>query len=155
MYYGIRQEIQVNSFVQEHSTLVGYDDIFGPVLLSVKTENVANQEHTRILLRLKTGTMHEIVPTSCLGTTPSPAKMAKLLNEQLNVENFLPVLCPRVSQLIASYDEHVLVSHFKFGVLYQKFGQTTEEELFCNNEVRMTAFDFSPFGNTNYNLFDL
>ncbi|KAF5296515.1 hypothetical protein FQR65_LT01505 [Abscondita terminalis] len=125
---------------KEHSNLLGHDEAAGPVLLSVKTENVANQEHTRILLRLKTGTMHEIVPTSCLGTTPSPARMARLLNEQLNVENFTPVLCPKASQSIANYDEHILVTNFKFGVLYQRFGQTTEEELFCN-DVTNSAFD--------------
>lgn len=66
--------------------------------------------------------------------------MAKFVNEHLNVENFAPVVCPKVSQLIANYDEHVLVSNFKFGVLYQKFGQTTEEELFCNDETS-PAFD--------------
>lgn len=120
---------------QEHSNLIGTDENLGPVLLSVKTENVANQEHTRILLRLTSGTMHEIVPTSCLGSSPNPAKMAKLLNDQLNVENFAPILCPKSSQLIANYDEHVLVSKFKFGVLYQKHGQTTEEELFCNDDM--------------------
>ncbi|CAG9864973.1 unnamed protein product [Phyllotreta striolata] len=125
---------------REHSSLIGHDETHGPVLLSIKTENVANQEHTRILLRLRSGTMHEIVPTSCLGSAPSPAKMAKLLNEQLNVENFVPVLHPKASQLIANYDEHVLVSHFKFGVLYQQFGQIDEEELFCNS-ITTPAFD--------------
>lgn len=121
---------------------MGHDENAGPVLLSVKTENVANQEHTRILLRLRTGTMHEMVPTSCFGSNPSPAKMARLLNEQLNIENFAPVLCPHASQLIANYDEHVLVTHFKFGVLYQQFGQTTEEELFCNNHTSPAFNEF-------------
>ncbi|KAJ4447617.1 hypothetical protein ANN_09624 [Periplaneta americana] len=118
--------------LQEHLNLLGTDETLGPVCLSIKTENVASQEHTRILLRLKTGTMHELVPTSCLSPSPSPARMAKLLNEQLSVDQFTPVLYPRASQLIAAYDEHVLVSNFKFGVLYQRFGQTTEEELFGN-----------------------
>ncbi|XP_074039238.1 rap1 GTPase-activating protein 1 isoform X3 [Leptinotarsa decemlineata] len=125
---------------KEHSTLIGQDDQLGPVLLSIKTENVANQEHTRILLRLCTGTMHEIVPSSCLDPSPSPAKMACILNEQLNVKNFVPVLHPQASQLITEYDEHVLVKDFKFGVLYQRFGQMDEEELFCNN-VTTPAFD--------------
>lgn len=120
--------------------MIGYDDSLGPVLISVKSENVANQEHTRILLRLKTGTMHELIPTSCLGSSPSPVKMAKILNEQLCIDNLTPVLCPKASQLIANYDEHVLVSNFKFGVLYQKYGQTTEEELFSNN-CTSSAFD--------------
>lgn len=110
------------------------------MLLSIKTENVANQEHTRILLRMRIGTMHEIVPSSCLGDSPNPARMAKLLNEQLNIDNFVPVLHPKASQLIANYDEHVLVTNFKFGVLYQQYGQTTEEELFCNNTTS-AAFD--------------
>ncbi|XP_063702112.1 rap1 GTPase-activating protein 1 isoform X2 [Culicoides brevitarsis] len=118
---------------REHSNLVGHDDQLGPVLLSIKSENVANQEHIRILLRLRTGTMHEIIPASCLGANPSPIKMAQLLNEQISVDNFMPVLCPKASNAIANYDEHVLVSNFKFGVLYQRFGQTTEEELFGNN----------------------
>lgn len=127
---------------REHSSLIGSDENLGPVVLSIKTENVANQEHTRILLRLRTGTMHELVPSSCLGSTPSPARMAKLLNEQLNIDNFVPVLHPKASQLIANYDEHVLVTNFKFGVLYQKYGQTTEEELFCNNETTPAFDDF-------------
>ncbi|XP_066139483.1 rap1 GTPase-activating protein 1 isoform X1 [Euwallacea fornicatus] len=125
---------------REHSNLIGTDDNLGPVLLSIKTENVAQQEHTRILLRLRTATKHEIVPSAYLGPNPSPSRMAKLLNEEVNVDNFQPVLHPKVSQLIANYDEHVLVTTFKFGVLYQQFGQTTEEELFCNN-VTTPAFD--------------
>ncbi|XP_066248209.1 rap1 GTPase-activating protein 1 isoform X4 [Euwallacea similis] len=125
---------------REHSNLIGTDDTLGPVLLSIKTENVAQQEHTRILLRLRTATKHEIVPSAYLGPNPSPSRMAKLLNEEVNVDNFQPVLHPKVSQLIANYDEHVLVTTFKFGVLYQQFGQTTEEELFCNN-VTTPAFD--------------
>lgn len=118
--------------LQEHSDLVGHDDVLGPVVLSIKAENVASQEHTRILLRLRTGTMHELIPSACIGHAPSPAKMARILNERLTVDNFTPVLCPKASSLIASYDEHVLVTNFKFGVMYQRFGQTTEEELFCN-----------------------
>ncbi|CAG9824723.1 unnamed protein product [Phaedon cochleariae] len=80
---------------REHSTLIGADEHLGPVLLSIKTEMVASQEHARILLRLRAGTMHEIVPASCLGAAPTPARMARLLNDQLNVDNFTPVLHPK------------------------------------------------------------
>ncbi|XP_041631923.1 rap1 GTPase-activating protein 1 isoform X2 [Drosophila kikkawai] len=125
---------------REHSNLVGQDEQLGPVLISIKTENVANQEHMRILLRLRTGTMHELIPVSCLGAQPSPLKMVRLLNDQIQVDHFMPVLCPKASQLISVYDEHVLVSHFKFGVLYQRYGQTTEEELF-GNQMTSPAFD--------------
>ncbi|XP_030384658.1 rap1 GTPase-activating protein 1 isoform X2 [Scaptodrosophila lebanonensis] len=127
---------------REHSNLVGHDEQLGPVLISIKTENVANQEHVRILLRLRTGTMHELIPVSCMGPQPSPAKMVRLLNEQIQVDNFMPVLCSKASQLISVYDEHVLVSHFKFGVLYQRYGQTTEEELFSNNQTSPAFEEF-------------
>lgn len=114
--------------------------MLGPVLISIKTEHVPNFEYIRILIRLKTGTTHEHEPITSFGPNPSLAKMAKFFNEQLTVENFTPVPCLRAPALIANYDEHVLVSHFKFGVLYQKFGQIAEEELFGNN-VTSPAFD--------------
>ncbi|CAH1136003.1 unnamed protein product [Ceutorhynchus assimilis] len=127
---------------REHSNLIGTDENLGPVLLSIKTENVAQQEHLRIMLRLRMTTKHEILPSSYFGPNPSPSRMAKLLNNEVNVDNFQPVLHPKTSQLIATYDEHVLVTTFKFGVLYQQFGQTTEEELFCNNVTSPAFSDF-------------
>ncbi|KAK6628127.1 hypothetical protein RUM44_010609 [Polyplax serrata] len=116
---------------REHVNLLGFDESLGPVLISVKMENVGNAEHTRILLRLRTGTSHELLPTSCL-PQPTPQALARFLQENINVPLWQPVLCPQASRLIAAYDEHVLVSSFKFGILYQMRGQTSEEELFSN-----------------------
>ncbi len=56
----------------------------------------------------------------------------QLLNEDVTTEKFIPVVCPKASDLIVAYDEHVLVNTYKFGVVLQKAGQTTEEELFSN-----------------------
>lgn len=124
---------------REHSNWVGVDDALGPMLLSLKVE----QEHARLLLRLRTGTVHELLPSSCMAAHPSPAALAKLLNNDgLTVERLSPVLCPRASQLIAAYDEHVLVSNFKFGVLYQRFGQTSEEQLFSNRHSSPALDEF-------------
>ncbi|XP_046674788.1 rap1 GTPase-activating protein 1 [Homalodisca vitripennis] len=66
----------------------------------------------------------------------------QLLNDQLTVTSLQPVLCPRASELIAEYDEHVLVSNFKFGVLYQRFGQTSEEQLFSNKHSSPALDEF-------------
>ena len=30
------------------------------------------------------------------------------------------------------YDEHVVVNNYKFGAIYQRYGQVTEEALFGN-----------------------
>ncbi|KAG5684107.1 hypothetical protein PVAND_013354 [Polypedilum vanderplanki] len=131
-------------YQREHSNLIGFDETHGPVLMSIKSESIANQSHLRILLRLKSGTMHEIIPTSCLDDNATPVKISRLLNDQLQVDSFTPIICPLASNLIAAYDEHQLVVNFKFGVLYQKYGQTVEEELFGNNE---TSAEFEEFLN--------
>ena len=135
---------RLHFYGREHSNLIGFDENHGPALMSIKPELIANQSHLRILLRLKSGTMHEIIPTSCLDDNATPVKISRLLNEQLQIDTFLPIICPLASNLIAAYDEHQLVVNFKFGVLYQKFGQTIEEELFGNNE---TTAEFDEFLN--------
>ena len=39
---------------------------------------------------------------------------------------------PQATELLQKFDEHPLAKTHKFGVIYQKFGQTNEEELFGN-----------------------
>jgi hypothetical protein len=72
--------IRNSSFIcllfQEHFNFIGTDDQLGPVLLSVKSESLASQEQTRLLLRLRTGTTHELVPSTC--ATSAPHHMAKV-----------------------------------------------------------------------------
>ncbi|XP_046405967.1 rap1 GTPase-activating protein 1-like isoform X2 [Ischnura elegans] len=139
---------------KEHTTLWAEDPLLGPVVLSLKMEMIplANcasspstsnpaQEHVRIVLRTKSGTRHELLPTSdCEGSSLSPAFLARVLNADLSTEKYIPAASPRSSELIAAYDERSLVTTFKFGVLYQRFGQTAEEQLFANR-VSSPAFD--------------
>lgn len=44
--------------------LVGFDENQSPVVMSIKNEHMAGQDHTRILLRLRTETMHGLIPTT-------------------------------------------------------------------------------------------
>ncbi|XP_033226869.1 rap1 GTPase-activating protein 1-like isoform X3 [Belonocnema kinseyi] len=127
---------------REHVNLVGRDSENGPVLVSVKAETVAGQEHWRVLLRLRAGSTHELVPAAALGGNPSPAKMVKAINESLNVSTLMPVVCSGAGALIARYDEHALVSRFKFGVLHQRVGQVTEEQLFGNRQITPAFQEF-------------
>ena len=64
--------------------------------------------------------------------TLSPTFLIKRLCPDLSLASLQPVLCPRASELLVNYDEHVLVNNFKFGVIYQRQGQTSEEALFGN-----------------------
>ncbi|KAK0083427.1 hypothetical protein PV326_006726, partial [Microctonus aethiopoides] len=126
----------------EHVNLVGRDGENGPVLVSMKAETVAGQEHWRVLLRLRAGSTHELVPATSLGPNPSPAKMVKAINESLNVGTLMPIVCSGAGTLIARYDEHALVSRFKFGVLHQRVGQVTEEQLFGNRQITPAFQEF-------------
>ena len=64
--------------LQEHQNFVAVDETLGPILLSVKHEVLANQDYVRLILRLSTGTLHEVVPASCLSDQASPHRMAKV-----------------------------------------------------------------------------
>ena len=135
----------------EHYNFHGIDENLGPVVLSLKTysdqeakkDGEAQEEnHTRIILRLNTGTMHRLVPDSALDDGLSPVKVAQLILPDLTIEKLNPILCPRASELIVNYDEHVLDNCFKFGLIYQKCGQITEEALFSNCQPSAAMEEF-------------
>ncbi|VDK45018.1 unnamed protein product [Anisakis simplex] len=125
---------------REHHDFYAIDNNLGPLVLSVRTETISSQDHFRIMLRTRHGTVHEIVPASALGNRPSASRMARLLCDEVTTERFCPIAFPGGTDMILQYDEHVLTNTYKFGVVYQKFAQTTEEELFGNANIS-DAFD--------------
>ncbi|KAK2148696.1 hypothetical protein LSH36_487g05001 [Paralvinella palmiformis] len=118
---------------KEHFNYISLDETYGPLVMSVKIEQqTSSQEHVRVIIRRKSGTNHDLVPSSCLGDFATPSKLARILCDDITTDRFQPVLYPKGSEMVVSYDEHVVTNTFKFGVIYQKFGQTSEEELFGN-----------------------
>ncbi|XP_072735306.1 rap1 GTPase-activating protein 1-like isoform X2 [Ciconia boyciana] len=111
----------------EHQNFYSSDMSLGYLVLSVKYEQIEKQENLRLLLRTRTGTKHDLIPISCLNEFPNAVQMAK------------------ASQLIVAFDEHVISNNFKFGVIYQKPGQTTEEEVFSNTEESLGFLEFLDF----------
>uniref|UniRef100_K7GHD7 RAP1 GTPase activating protein 2 n=1 Tax=Pelodiscus sinensis TaxID=13735 RepID=K7GHD7_PELSI len=106
----------------------------GNLILSIKCEEADGTEYLRIILRSKVKTLHERIPLAGLSKFPSIPQIAKAFCDDASGLKFNPVLYPKASQMIVSYDEHEVNNTFKFGVIYQKFKQTLEEELFGNNE---------------------
>ncbi|XP_053156398.1 rap1 GTPase-activating protein 1-like isoform X10 [Hemicordylus capensis] len=140
---------------KEHQNFYANDTALGYLVLSVKYEQVERQDNLRLLLRVRTSTKQDLIPISCLNEFPNAVQMAKpkirvaatsrilkLLCEDVNVDRFFPVLYPKASQLIVAFDEHVISNNFKFGVIYQKPGQTTEEEIFSNTEESLGFLEF-------------
>ncbi|XP_064893722.1 rap1 GTPase-activating protein 1 isoform X2 [Columba livia] len=124
---------------KEHFNYYSLDPVLGHLVFSLKYDE---QEQLHLLLRTRARTLHDVVPISCLAEFPNVVQMAKLVCEDINVDRFYPVLYPKASRLILAFDEHVLSNHFKFGVIYQKLGQTSEEELFGTTEESPAFAEF-------------
>ncbi|XP_041954495.1 rap1 GTPase-activating protein 1 isoform X7 [Alosa sapidissima] len=139
---------------KEHFNYYTVDSALGHLVFSVKYDVIGDQEHLRLMLRTKLKTYHDVIPISCLTEFPNVVQMAKLVCEEVNVDRFFPVLYPKASRLIVTFDEHVISNNFKFGVIYQKFGQTSEEELFGNNEESPAFVEFLEFIGQKIELHD-
>jgi len=120
----------------DHQNFTAVDDEYGPVVLSVKHYNDKEGDmkgnHVRVILRTTSGTVHRLLPYSDVRETPSPVQLSKFLCPDLTIDKYEPILSPRASQMVVNYDEHVVVNNYKFGCIYQRFGQVTEEQLFGN-----------------------
>ncbi|XP_033825097.1 rap1 GTPase-activating protein 1 isoform X2 [Periophthalmus magnuspinnatus] len=130
---------------KEHFNYYSVDGALGHLIFSLKYDEIGDQEHLRLMLRTKLKTHHDVIPISCLTEFPNVVQMAKLVCEEVNVDRFFPVLYPKASRLIVTFDEHVISNNFKFGIIYQKFGQTTEEELFGNTHESAAFVEFLQF----------
>lgn len=130
----------------DHQNFTSVDDEYGPVVLSIKHYNDKDGEmkgnHVRVILRTTSGTVHRLLPYNDVRDTPSPVQLARFLCPDLSVDKFEPIMSPRASDLIVNYDEHVVVNNYKFGFIYQKYGQVTEEALFGNRRHSPAADEF-------------
>ncbi|XP_015678149.1 rap1 GTPase-activating protein 2 [Protobothrops mucrosquamatus] len=126
--------IPYSSIDEDHLNFYCTASSLGNLILSIKCEEADGIEYLRIILRSKVKTLHERIPLAGLSKLPNIPQIAKAFCDDATGLKFHPVLYPKASQLIVSYDEHELNNTFKFGVIYQKFKQTQEEELFGNNE---------------------
>uniref|UniRef100_A0AAV2J243 Rap-GAP domain-containing protein n=1 Tax=Knipowitschia caucasica TaxID=637954 RepID=A0AAV2J243_KNICA len=119
---------------KEHMNYYCTGSSIGNLIMSLKHEEAEGQEFLRIILRSRIKTIHDRISLAGINQLPSVPQVAKLFCDDATGLKFNPVLYPKGSQLIVAYDEHEVNNTFKFGVVYQKFGQTSEEELFGNNE---------------------
>uniref|UniRef100_A0A669CW00 Rap1 GTPase-activating protein 2 n=1 Tax=Oreochromis niloticus TaxID=8128 RepID=A0A669CW00_ORENI len=116
---------------REHLNFSCSSSSVGNLLLSVRHEQEKEHEHLHVIIRL-----------SVVLTVTLILVIAKLLCDEAAGLRFSPILYPKASQLIVNYDEHEVNNTYKFGVIYQRFGQVSEEELFRNNEETLAFTEF-------------
>uniref|UniRef100_A0A7N8WKT5 RAP1 GTPase activating protein 2 n=1 Tax=Mastacembelus armatus TaxID=205130 RepID=A0A7N8WKT5_9TELE len=131
---------------KEHMNYYCTGSSIGNLIMSLKHEEAEAQEFLRIMLRSRTKTVHDRISLAGINQLPSVPQIAKL--------EIIIFAYAQGSQLIVAYDEHEVNNTFKFGVIYQKFGQTSEEELFGNNEETPAFKEFLSILGNNTELQD-
>lgn len=132
----------------EHFNFCASDPENGqPLVLSIKVGQESGDENNnchdaqddelrnvRVILRSIDKTVHQVMRMSDL--TSAQARGASSIIESvmshLAMPPAMPVMFPGISDAITNFDEHGISNTFKFGVIYQKFGQVTEEAIFSN-----------------------
>ncbi|XP_054638019.1 rap1 GTPase-activating protein 2 isoform X2 [Dunckerocampus dactyliophorus] len=115
-----------------HHSFTAVDPSLGPLVLSVCLEEEDNR--MRVILRMKECSLHGVFSLTLFPGIPSAVELAKMLCDKVTVSKFEVVSYLRAPVLISAFDEHRVSSNFKFGVLYQKEDQFTEEDILGNDE---------------------
>uniref|UniRef100_A0A087X4D2 Rap-GAP domain-containing protein n=1 Tax=Poecilia formosa TaxID=48698 RepID=A0A087X4D2_POEFO len=127
---------------REHLNFFCSVSSLGNLLLSVRHEEEKEHEYLHVIIRSRLKSVYHRLSLSELPDIPSVPELAKLVCDEAASLRFSPVLYPKASQLIVNYDEHEVNNTFKFGVVYQRFGQVSEEELFTNNQESPAFSEF-------------
>ncbi|XP_055358160.1 rap1 GTPase-activating protein 2-like isoform X3 [Betta splendens] len=127
---------------RDHLNILCLASRMGNMLLSVRHEEDKEQEILHVVLRSRVKSVYHRLQVTELLDIPSAPELAKLLSGEAASLRFSPVVYPKASQLILNYDEHQVNNTFKFGVIYQRFGQVSEEEVFRNTEETPAFTEF-------------
>uniref|UniRef100_A0A673M673 Si:ch1073-90m23.1 n=1 Tax=Sinocyclocheilus rhinocerous TaxID=307959 RepID=A0A673M673_9TELE len=114
-----------------HHSFTACDSSLGPLVLSVCLEEEENR--LRVILRCVfcDKNFSDMINTIFIYLFSDTIQFSCLL--------FLHLKAP---EIIMAFDEHRVSQNFKFGVLYQREGQLTEEDILSNNEESEEFLEF-------------
>lgn len=137
---------------QEHQNWFGMDEQLGPVAISIKKDKPVNQpltsdpSHQQYLYRLIVRTSELLTLRGCVfeDSIPNPRGAGKPINTKEVLEYVAPevqIPCLRLANnttqcetQLLKLDEQGLTNKYKVGILYCRAGQSTEEEMYNNEE---------------------
>lgn len=119
---------------------IGLDDTQGPYVLSVKLEEGSQSAMFRIILWLAEGPERIVISTKV--KTINPQEILKSVKPSLSRKKTKECKSPELIDRLAKLEESMVETKksFKFGVLFTKKGQTTEEEI-LGNRTHSQHFD--------------
>ena len=126
----------------------GTDPHLGPVLVTIRDELDKNGKAvTQIILRLSLGTFQQYLRADEELYPEIILEHVKTLCPSLSLEFLTPIISRRASNVIEEFDQKASFrgKKYKFGLLYQKKGQFSEDEIFKNQEGDNNYDDFLDF----------
>ncbi|XP_051632630.1 LOW QUALITY PROTEIN: signal-induced proliferation-associated 1-like protein 3, partial [Manacus candei] len=143
---------------KEHSNYFGVDDKLGPVAVSIRREKLEeHKEHgpqyqhrlifrTSQLVTLRGSILEDATPTTSKPGTVRGVPVRDTLEHvlpELNIHCLrLALSTPRVTEQLLKLDEQGLCRRHKVGILYCKAGQSSEEEMYNNEEAGPALEEF-------------
>ena len=146
----------------DHQNYFGIDDNFGPVAISIRREKLEDRENklgkaeyghyqhrmifrTSELTTLRGSMLEEAIPSSSGRLSSSRTGQVKDILEFLIPQLQIPCLklgtsTPKTLEQLLKLDEQGLYSTYKVGVLLCRSGQSSEEDMY-NNENSSPAFE--------------
>ncbi|XP_059238977.1 signal-induced proliferation-associated 1-like protein 3 [Mustela nigripes] len=141
---------------REHANYFGVDEKLGPVAVSIKREKLEDHKdhgpqyqyriifRTRELITLRGSILEDATPTAMKHGTGRGLPLKDALEyviPELNIHCLrLALNTPKVTEQLLKLDEQGLCRKHKVGILYCKAGQSSEEEMY-NNEDAGPAFE--------------
>uniref|UniRef100_A0A8D2LG03 Signal-induced proliferation-associated 1 n=1 Tax=Varanus komodoensis TaxID=61221 RepID=A0A8D2LG03_VARKO len=141
---------------KEHQNYFGIDDQLGAVAVSLRREEkegtAGPQYNYRLIIRtsqlrtLRGSILEDAVPLAARHTSPrgiSPKKLLEHVMPELNLQCFrLASNSPKVPETLLKLDEQGLSFQRKVGVLYCLAGQSSEEDMYNNENAGPTFQEF-------------
>lgn len=128
------------------------DEELGPVVISIKTEQVNQKKHYKVLLRFIGGTIYRCLSSDGLPDRSTFEEIAHAVEPRLKFHKLHSVFHPRATQMINKFDQHCVHFNHKFGILLQRAGQKTEEEILGNCSSTTEYLEFLSFLGDTVNL---
>ncbi|CAF0933796.1 unnamed protein product [Adineta ricciae] len=126
----------------EHFNWYGTSESQGHVIISYKHSIDQNKQRSVMsIVRTRQRTLIESLTD--IPSSMAPSDILHRICEQCainDVEYFDPVLCDGAHDLLLKYDESHVSNQHKFGIIYQRENQLSEEDIF-SNETHSVAMD--------------
>ena len=128
------------------------DEELGPVVISIKIEKVFQKKDYHVLLRFIGGTIYRCLSSVAFPNRPTLEEIALTVEPRLKFNKLHAVFLPQAPQMINKFDQHCIHFNHKFGILFQRTGQTTEEEILGNCSATSEYQEFLSFLGDSVNL---